>query len=284
LESKFRIINEEETLVTLRDGKRLNVLMKGEGNRAMAFLHGLGENHNFFTFQIDEFGQGRRIFSIDQRGHGKSYKPKPPEKLSLQVWTDDVYDVLKGGGVDEAVLMGHSFGGTVSLNFAIQHPEMTKGVITTGGLSELEPDPWKQLEIYINEYERIGLNALKPILTEYNPELDLYPSFAHAPENKELTDRMNKVYAEDDPYAFVQGSRAVNDFALTPELGKIKCPVLILAGDSDIWVPVSHSIKMSKGIPRSYLKVFNQVCHNPHIEQPEFTNELIRDFLGMIGW
>jgi pimeloyl-ACP methyl ester carboxylesterase len=284
MEPKFRIRNEPETPVTVRDGKQLNVLIRGEGNKAMVFLHGLGENHNFFTFQINEFGKKYRIFSFDQRGHGLSHKPKPPEKLSLQIWTDDVYDVLKSEGVNQAVLMGHSFGGTVSLNFAAQHSDVTKGVVTTGGLSELEPDPWKQLEIFINDYERIGPEALRPILGEYDPEYDFHPTFANSPENKELTERMKKVYAEDDPYAFVQGSRAVNDFALTPNLGKIKCPVLLLAGDSDIWVPVSHSVKLSMGISHSFLKIFPRVCHNPHIEQPELTNELIADFLKSLGW
>ncbi len=284
MEPKFRIVNEPETAIGTRDGKQLNVLDRGQGQKAFVFLHGLGENHNFFTFQLEEFGKKYRVLSLDQRGHGLSYKPKPPEKLSLRIWVDDVYDVLKHTGVKEAVLMGHSFGGTVSLGFAIEHPEMVRGVVTTGGLSELDPDPWKQLEIFINGYETIGEKALLPILQEYDPTYDFYPTFAKAPENRELVERMKKVYAEDDPYAFVQGSRAVNDFALTSELGKVRCPVLLLAGDSDVWVPVSHTVKLSKEIRHSFLKIFPQVCHNPHIEQPELTNLLIRDFLEAVGF
>ncbi len=281
---KFVIVNEDETKVLVRDGRKLNVFVRGRGDRAMVFLHGLGENHNFFTYQIAELEKKYRVVSLDQRGHGYSYKPKPPEKLSLRGWAEDVQDVLKYVGVSEAVLMGHSFGGTVALKFAIDHPEMVRGVIMTGGLSELEPDPWKQLEVLINEFEKVGKEALRPILSEYDPELDLHPTFANAPENKELVERMKKVYAEDDPYAFAQGARAVNDFALTPELGRIKCPVLILAGDSDAWVPISHSVGLSKGIPRSFLKIFPQVAHNPHIEQPELTNDLIREFLKTLAW
>ncbi len=278
------ILNGKETQVPTRDGKSLNVMIQGSGDRAMIFLHGLGENHNFFTHQVNELRGRFRILSLDQRCHGLSYRLKAPERVSLQTWTDDVYDVIKYTNIKEAVLMGHSFGGTVSLQFAIDHPEVTKGVITTGGLSELEPEAWKSLEVWINAYDNHDETQIRKALEEYNPEWDLHASFANAPENKGLVERMKQVYREDDPYNFIEGGRAVNDFALTPELSKIQCPALILAGDSDMWVPVSHSVKLSGGIRNSMLKIFPRVSHNPHIEQPEVTNLLITNFMTMLGW
>lgn len=278
------IVNKKETLVPTRDGKQLNALIQGEGDRAMVFLHGLGENHNFFTHQLNEFRSKCKIVSVDQRGHGFSYRLKPPERISLQTWIDDVYDVLKFARVKEAVLMGHSFGATVSLKFAMDHPDLTTAVITTGGLSELEPEAWKALEVWINAYDRKDESQIMNALTEYNPEWDLHPTFANALENKTLTDRMKQVYREDDAYNFIECGRAINDFALTPDLGKIGCPTLLLAGDSDMWVPVSHSVKLSMGIPNSMLKIFYHASHLPHIEQPQVANRLIANLLTVIGW
>jgi len=282
--SDIVILNKKETLVPTRDGKQLNVLIQGEGDRAMVFLHGLGENHNFFTHQLNEFRSRCKIISVDQRGHGFSYKMKPPERISLQTWVDDVYDITKSAKVSETILMGHSFGATVSLKFAMDHPDLTKGVITTGGLSELEPEAWKALELWINAYDRKDESQIMSALTEYNPEWDLYPTFANAPENKAMTDRMKQVYREDDGYNFIECGRAINDFALTPDLGKVKCPVLLLAGDSDMWVPVSHSVKLSMGISNSMLKIFYHASHLPHLEQPEVANRLMANLLAVIGW
>jgi pimeloyl-ACP methyl ester carboxylesterase len=278
------ILNKKETLVPTRDNKQLNVLVQGDKDRAIIFLHGLGENHNFFTHQLNEFGGRCKILSVDQRGHGLSYRLKSPERISLQTWVDDVYDIVKFAKVKQVVLMGHSFGATVSLKFAMDHPGITAGIVTTGGLSELEPEAWKALEVWINAYDRKDESQVLKALSEYNPEWDLYPTFANSPENKVLTERMKQVYREDDPYNFIECGRAINDFALTPELGRIACPTLLLAGDSDMWVPVSHSAKLSMGIPNSMLKIFYHASHLPHIEQPEIANQLISNLLAVLGW
>src|SRR5438445_2809941 len=77
------------------NGGELNCLVEGKGD-AIVFLHGLGENGNFFTHQINEFKKDHQVISVDQRGFGFSTMPKQPEPLSLKQWTDDVRDLLKG--------------------------------------------------------------------------------------------------------------------------------------------------------------------------------------------
>jgi len=277
------ILNQQRTRVPTRDGKWLNVLIEGGNDKAFVFLHGLGENHNFFTHQINEFKDSFKIISLDQRGHGFSYKLRPPEKHSLQTWVDDVEDVLNFSNVKKAIIMGHSFGSTVALKFAVDHPDKVTGVITTGGLSEIEPEPWKQMELWVRDYEKNGDEAAWKLLKGYDPEWDLNPEFARSPKNQHLTSLMRQVYAEDDPYNFIEGARAILEFALSPELPNVMCPVLILGGDVDMFVPVSHHVKLSKLIPHSFLKVMH-AAHNPHIEQPELTNTLIHRFLRCIDW
>jgi 3-oxoadipate enol-lactonase len=277
------ILNQQRTRVPTRDGKWLNALIEGEGEKSFVFLHGLGENHNFFTHQINEFRGSFKIISLDQRGHGLSYRLKKPEQHSLKTWVDDVEDLLNFSNTGKAVIMGHSFGSTVAMKFAVDHPNRVAGVITTGGLSEIEPEPWKQMELWVRDYEKNGDEAAWKLLKGYEPEWDLNAEFARSPKNRQLTDRMRQVFAEDDPYNFIDGARAILEFALSPELPSIKCPVLILGGDVDIFVPVSHHIKLSSLIPHSFLKVMH-AAHNPHIEQPQLTNELIHRFLRVVDW
>jgi 3-oxoadipate enol-lactonase len=277
------ILNQQRTRVSTRDGKWLNALIDGVGEKTLVFLHGLGENHNFFTHQINEFGNSYKIISLDQRGHGLSYRLKKPERHSLQTWVNDVEDLLDFSNVKKAVIMGHSFGSTVALKFAVDHPSRVAGVITTGGLSEIEPEPWKQMELWIRDYEKNGDEAAWKLLKGYDPEWDLNAEFARSPENQQLTSRMRQVFAEDDPYNFIEGARAILEFALSPELPRVMCPVLILGGDVDIFVPVTHHVKLSTLIPYSFLKVMH-AAHNPHIEQPQLTNSLIQRFLRCIDW
>lgn len=252
-------------------------MVRGREGRALVFLHGNAENHNFFSYQVAAFRNKYTIVSLDQRGYGLSHRLKPPEKASLTTWTDDVFDVLQELRINEAVLMGHSFGGSVGLNFAIAHPKIAKGVITSGGLSEYRPDIWSP------DRPRKKPSNEEP-KSAYDPTWDFFPGFAEAEKNRRLISQVTRVYNELDPYSYREGSRAVLRFAITPNLWRIKCPVMILAGDSDRPIPLSHAIVLNECIPRSYLKVFRRVGHNPHIERPELTNALMSDFFRILGW
>src|SRR5208282_607649 len=278
------ILNKKETGIPTRDGRELNVMVQGNHERTMVFLHGWGENHNFFTHQVNEFSGEYRIVSLDQRGHGLSYKLKPPEHLSLQILVEDVCDVMRYLHVKGMVVMGHSLGSAVAMKFAIEHPEITNGVITTGGLAVLEPEPWKTTEVMINAYDIHGDKEIRRALAEYDPEWDFNHVFTIRPENKAMIDRFLQVTKENDVYSYVEAGRALNNIGIINELDKIKCPVLLLAGDSDIWAPIAHTVKLSKGIRNSTLKIFSQVSHGPHIEQPKLANQLISNFLKTLDW
>ncbi len=83
--------------------------------------------------------------AIDQRGHGLSSKPN--QGYDFDTVTNDLHLFLETNHIESPLLVGHSWGGSVALNFAANHPEMIGGLcLVDGGLIEISSIPGNSLE------------------------------------------------------------------------------------------------------------------------------------------
>lgn len=71
--------------------------------------------------------QHYQVITLDQRGHGKSFKPA--SGYSIEIMASDVYELLRQLNVAQVHLDGGSMGGMVSLQFALDHPDMVQSLI-----------------------------------------------------------------------------------------------------------------------------------------------------------
>ena len=85
---------------------------------------------------------------IDQRGHGGS--GAPPGPYSRAALASDVIAVLDAEGIDRTILVGHSMGGIVAMQAALEFPERIAGLVLIGTTSECR-------EKVAGWYERIAL-------------------------------------------------------------------------------------------------------------------------------
>ena len=102
----------------------------------MVIAHGLGEHSGRYGNIVERLlPKGITIWALDHRGHGQSDGPKG-HILSFDQYINDLQTMveLSKGGVPEGmkcILMGHSMGGLIALNFALQFPEMIDSVIVS---------------------------------------------------------------------------------------------------------------------------------------------------------
>ena len=85
-----------------------------------------------FSYQLQNFSDDSRVLAIDLRGHGQSDRPHTQYDMpSVQA---DLAAALKVLGVTEKIiLVGHSFGGAIAMEYAAAHPERTRALILQGG-------------------------------------------------------------------------------------------------------------------------------------------------------
>lgn len=120
------------TTVTTPDGATLSVLVRDPprglrpGLLPLVFLHGNSCDHGFLAPQIDHFSTTRRVVAPDLRGHGKSDKPAGP--YAFPCLADDVAFLCRTLELGPAVVVGHSMGGMVALEFCRRHRPQVAGV------------------------------------------------------------------------------------------------------------------------------------------------------------
>lgn len=99
----------------------------GKGDYSFLFIHGVGANRQFFAAMAQHFSQYARVLNADLRGHGASDKPDQP--YTMETYADDLGALAKAVKLDNIIVVGHSMGGNIALEFADRHADQLKGVV-----------------------------------------------------------------------------------------------------------------------------------------------------------
>jgi len=121
-------------------GLRLHYLDYGTaGKPAMLCLHGGAAHAHWFDFVAPGFTADHRVLALDQRGHGDSDWAAPPD-YSYARYAADLAEVVERLDLSDFVLVGHSMGGTVSLEYAAAHPGRAGKLIVVDSTLQMTAD------------------------------------------------------------------------------------------------------------------------------------------------
>jgi pimeloyl-ACP methyl ester carboxylesterase len=170
--------------------------------------------------------------------------------------------------LDEVTLIGHSFGGRISIVLAADCPErVTKLVLVNSAGIRLLPPP--RLRMYYASRKVIFGMLRLPVLKRYE-----------AGARQWFWDR----YASDDLKAAREsGHEAIFRKVIAQDLrehaARIKAPTLLVWGDSDSETPLAYGQIFEKIIPDAGLVIIEGAGHDVHLERPEFFVRVVTVFL-----
>jgi long-chain acyl-CoA synthetase len=108
--------------------------------RTFVFIHGFGGQAMQWEYQLLKFALKNRVIALDMRGHGLSDKPSTGYEMSrIQLDLETALDLLKVS--TPIVLVGHSFGGAIATEFAVNHPERVERLILIATAGEFKLSP-----------------------------------------------------------------------------------------------------------------------------------------------
>lgn len=105
----------------VRDSVALVYDEAGGGSPPLVFVHGAACNRRFWDPQVRRFAVAHRVIAVDLRGHGESDAPMQP--YAMRVFTDDLAWMCTQLGIEKPVVVGHSLGGMIALDFASAYPD-----------------------------------------------------------------------------------------------------------------------------------------------------------------
>jgi pimeloyl-ACP methyl ester carboxylesterase len=220
----------------------------------------------------------RRVLRCDFRGQ---LRMPGPAHRELAPNADDVAALLDHLGFDRVHVFGTSFGGEVGLLLAARHPErvaslvaVTIGDHTTDAMREAAREMRRVIAAILAGGERGRFHdVLVPGV--YSP--------AYVAGHRELlAERRRQIERIPDPWfeAAADIVAAVGDFDLRPELGKIRCPTLVVVAADDRAIPPERGRAVAASIPGAELAEHPTSGHVLIHEDPEWLVERAEEFWG----
>ena len=248
----------------------------------LLLLHGgPGFDHSIFKPEMSALADIAQIVYLDHRGNGRSDRDSP-ERWNLEQWGDDIHAFCEALEIERPIVMGESFGGMVALAYATRHPEHPGKLILASTAAKIRPD--RSLAVF----ERLGGKEARDIaqrffddpspvaMAEYAKKcLPLYSQCQRSAE------WMARSIQNLDLAAFFF-KREIRTFDFLPQLGRIRCPTLITAGEMDPITPIGNSedIANSIGSRLARLERFKNSGHGVHHDEPEHFDRVVREFIA----
>ena len=282
----------EQGYLPVKDGKVFYQSF-GLGEPIVVLHGGPGLDQTYLLPQMLELAKDHRVIFYDQRGSGKSLEtPIDDSHINIEQFTDDVEAVRRELGLEHFVLMGHSWGGLLAMNYAAKYPDhLTKLVLLTPAPATLAGQ-----QGFMDEYAKRTASMtgeLAPLsneeafqkLNEKEIEALYRKLFRFYFYNSKDADSLTLTF--DVPSArsgfkvkelLLQHCWLHDACAIVSKLHTIHTPTLMIFGDVDL-IPLSSGKEMNEAISGSTMLVIKGCGHFPYIEKPKEMFDAIRAFL-----
>ena len=259
----------KEVYVTGADGTKLRTISAGEG-QTILLAHGFGgaiHNWNLVFEQLVK--DGFHVITFDQRGHAKSSVGK--NGVSSTSMASDYKTILEFYDVKNAVLVGHSMGGFLSIKFMLDYPEVAKQRLKSAViLGSFAGDINKDNDQNKYQIPLIKDGWINKILANESLATLMQASVIAKPYGAIVKTALDDF----TPQNFVQLTPILQAFVdenYYPRLKEITIPCTIMVGTEDKTAPSFHSENLSKAIPNATLV---KVEGRGHLLNWEASNEV----------
>lgn len=236
--------------------------VEGEGD-AVVLLHGWGCDRTIWQPTFDVLVHHFRVVAVDFSGFGRSDEPK--EVWGVEEYTRSIEALLSELNIACPTLIGHSFGGRVSILYASRNEVRSVVLTDAAGVK-----PRRSLNYYRKVYTFKLMKCALPLLIGRQKAqmlIDQRRAKAGSSDYNRATPMMRAIL-----------SKCVNE-DLCHVMPKIKAPVLLFWGDKDTATPLADAHKMERLMPNAGLVVAAGAGHFAMLEQPELWRASLMSFL-----
>jgi proline iminopeptidase len=277
------------TAIPIRDVS-LYVKIMGHGDPLVLMHGGLGLDHTTLS-SLEPLADRFTLVFYDHRSNGRS--SGAVESMTWENLTADADALRQTLGFGQWAVLGHSFGGHVALEYALQYPERLSRLLLldTGG------DSWWVQQNAPTILAKRGYNAttvhgarrfyngrlepseVRPIVFNFI-EAYFYRFGLREMPHAMLEALHMKMRPEAHVFAF---KHLLTGWTVMDRLREIEVPTLVLAGRYDFLFPPEHQAILADRLPHAQLEIIERAGHNAHDERAEDVLRIVKRFMATAG-
>lgn len=245
----------------------------GSGN-PLVLLHGVGMSKLVWKPEIEELSAHFDLITFDMWGHGES--ALPDRELNLADYTNQLVELLDSLGVDSAHIAGHSMGGLIALDFAINFPDRCNSVTAMNAVFRRTPEQKEAVQKRAADLAagNVTMN-ISDTLKRWFGEAESHAHGAAEEISRQLLESVNP-----DGYAAAYKVFANSDEVHADTLKKLETRALFFTGEFDPNSTPEMSEAMAHLAPNGQWAVLSNARHMMTLTDAQYVSDAIRDFIN----
>jgi 3-oxoadipate enol-lactonase len=258
--------------------------IQGRG-KPVVQIGGAVSGHEGYVYVTPEMAKHFAVLDYDHRGYGMSDRPR--QTYTMDTWADDLAGLLDALGIEKCHVHGGSMGGYIAIKFATKYPERVDRLVINGAAAKSDFTSRCQFEVWKAVAQKYGMDSM-----ELARELCTKAfSRGHLDGPKGGPQAVRWMQEATAPNAslhvFLDACDAMIETDVTPQLGRVSAPTLLMVGSEDVLTPIDQGPDgagmryMHEHIPGSELWIAEGSGHGLLAELPEQTVAKVIDFLSV---
>jgi pimeloyl-ACP methyl ester carboxylesterase len=227
-------------------------------------IHGAGMGSIVWLDVGKQLGAMRRTIAIDLPGHGQS--GKLPHKISIEAYRDSVGIFCAAMGIEKAILCGHSMGGAIALQAAMEWPEKVSALVLCATGARLT----------------VGSQLLDLIREQFSALPRLLEAVAYSPSTPaDVVSRWAQTVLQAPQEVVLADFLACEQYDARERLtAGVPVPSLVIGAEDDLLAPPKYATYLAGQIAGAKLLIMERAGHHLMHERPE---EFVQAVLGFLG-
>ena len=258
-------------------GLQVHVKAAGQGDPTLVLLHGFAASLFSWHQVLEPLSGAGSVVAFDRAAFGLTSRPLPGEwsganPYSAQSQVNMTIGLMDLRGVNQAVLVGHSAGGTIAALTALQHPERVQALVLVDPAiyrGARGTPAWLCSLLRTPQLRRLGPLVVRRLPSQGTRMIALAWHDPAKATPEVLAGYTKPLRAENWDRALWEFTLATGSFDLPARLAEITVPVLVVTGDDDRVIPTEQSVRLASELPNARLVVVPECGHIPQEEQPE---------------
>ena len=235
------------------------------GGPLFLLIHGAGGDHTVWGFQLARLRHAAGLILPDLPGHGRS--PGPPRR-DIAAMAASLREIVDSAGVRPLFVAGHSMGGAIALQLALELPGRFAGAALIGSAARIA----------------VSQRVLQAIAADAVSAVGMLTQLAYADGTApEIVEKGRTHLSHCDPETLLADFTACGLFDVRERLGEIEAPVLCLIGGADRLVLPAMLEATASRLRAARTEIVPGAGHLVMIERPDEVNRILEDWMRSPG-